>query len=73
MVKQAGTWRVTLDVRARKEVVDEAGVETEALMDDLVQVGVFSPAEGGEALGEPLYVEMHRVRSGRQTITVTVP
>jgi hypothetical protein len=24
-------------------------------------------------LGKPLYVQKHRVRSGRQTITVTVP
>ena len=27
-------WQVTLDVRARKVVVDEAGVETEVPMDD---------------------------------------
>ena len=26
----------------------------------------------GSALGEPLYVQRHRIRSGRQTITVTV-
>jgi hypothetical protein len=29
---EAGTWQVTLDVRARKVVVDEAGVETELPM-----------------------------------------
>jgi hypothetical protein len=63
--KSADAWQVTLDVRARKLVVDEAGIETEAPMDDWVQVGVF-----GE--GEP-YMEMHRIRSGRQTITVTAP
>jgi ABC-2 type transport system permease protein len=56
---------VTLDVRARKVVVDEAGIETEVPMDDWVEVGVF-----GE--GEP-YMETHRIRSGQQTITVTVP
>lgn len=61
----SGAWQVTLDVRARKVVVDEAGVETEAPMDDWVEVGVF-----GE--GEP-YRERRRIRSGRQTITVTVP
>ena len=61
----AGAWQVTLDVRARKVVVDEAGIETEAPMDDWVEVGVF-----GE--GEP-YMEKHRIRSGQQTITVTVP
>ena len=61
----ADAWQVTLDVRARKVVVDEAGIETEVPMDDWVEVGVF-----GE--GEP-YKEKHRIRSGQQTITVTVP
>ncbi len=69
----AGAWQVTLNVRARKVVVDTAGVETEVPMDDWVEVGVFAPAEEGEESGEPLYVQMHRIRSGEQTITVTVP
>jgi hypothetical protein len=46
-------------------VIDEAGIQTDMPMDDWVEVGVF-----GE--GEP-YREKHRIRSGRQTITVTVP
>jgi ABC-2 type transport system permease protein len=69
----AGTWRVTLDVRARKVIVDEAGVETEVSMNDWVEVGVFASAEKGETSGKPLYVQKHRVRSGQQTVTVTVP
>jgi ABC-2 type transport system permease protein len=67
----AGTWQVTLDLQARKVVFDEAGVETEVPMKDWVEVGVFAE-EGGES-GEPLYARMHRIRSGEQTITVTVP
>ena len=63
--KSADAWQVTLDVRARKVVVDEAGIETEVPMDDWVQVGVF-----GE--GEALHSRMHRIRSGQQTITLTV-
>ncbi len=69
----AGTWQVTLDVRARKVVVDEAGVETEVPMNDWVEVGIFAPAEEGEDSGEPLYVQKHRIRSGAQRITVPVP
>ncbi|HEV2149638.1 MAG TPA: M1 family aminopeptidase, partial [Longimicrobiaceae bacterium] len=69
---EAGTWRVTLDVRARKVTVDTAGVETEVPMDDLVEVGVFAAGRGG-GRGEPLYLRMHRVGSGEQRITVTVP
>ena len=69
-----GTWKVTLDVRARKVVFDSAGVETEVPMDEWVPIGVFGPAEeGSDELSAPLDVRMHRVRSGEQTITVTVP
>jgi ABC-type transport system involved in multi-copper enzyme maturation permease subunit len=69
---ETGEWRVTLDVQARKVVVDEAGVETEVPMDDLVEVGVFG-ATGDGGPGKPLYLRMHRVRSGEQRITLTVP
>ncbi len=33
----------------------------------------MAPAEAGNVLGEPLYLQMHRIRSAEQTITVTVP
>ncbi len=64
---------MTLDVQARKVVVDTAGVETPVPIDDWVQIGVFAPAEEGEESGEPLYIQKHRIRSAEQTITVTVP
>jgi hypothetical protein len=57
-------WQVTLDVRARKVVVDEAGIETEVPMDDWLEVGVFDE-------GAP-YLQRHHIHSGLQTITVTV-
>ncbi len=69
----AGDWRVTFEVTARKVVVDSAGTETELPMGEPVEIGVFAPARPGEVLGRPLYVRKHRVRSGPQTITVTVP
>ena len=68
----AGTWQVTFDVDARKAVVDSAGVEKETPMNEWVELGVFADARPGEVLGEPLYVQKHRIHSGRQTITVTV-
>jgi ABC-2 type transport system permease protein len=67
-----GTWRVTLDVIARKVTVDTAGVETVVPMNDFVEVGVYAAGEDGEP-GAPLYRRMHRVRAGAQRITVTVP
>jgi 5,10-methenyltetrahydromethanopterin hydrogenase len=56
------------DVQARKVVVDESGNETEVSMDDWVEVGVFAAADAGEP-----YLQKHRIRSGKQSITVTVP
>jgi hypothetical protein len=67
-----GAWRVALDVWARKVAVDSAGVVTEIPMDDLIEVGVFSAAEDGGP-SEPLYLQLHGVRSGHQRITVMVP
>ncbi len=64
---------MTLDVEARKVVIDEKGVETEMPMNDWVEVGVFAPTEDDTKPGEPLYLQMHRLVSGQQTITVTVP
>jgi ABC-2 type transport system permease protein len=76
-----GEWEVTFQVDARKVAVDELGVETPYEMNDLIEVGVYAPAEpergetaGAEAgAGVPLYVAMHRIRTGPQTITITVP
>ena len=68
-----GEWQVRIDVEARKVVVDTAGAETDLPMNDLIEIGVFAPAQAGEARGKPLELAMHRVRTGLQTITITVP
>jgi hypothetical protein len=70
----AGAWRATLYVDAWKARADSIGRQTPIPMDDLVEVGVFAEPAGkpGEH-GEPLYLRQHRIRSGKQTITVTVP
>jgi len=70
---ETGAWEVTFDVEAHKVVADSAGKETERPMTEWVEIGVFARAVPGETLGNPLYVQKHRVRSGRQTITVLVP
>ena len=69
----AGSWEVTLRVRARKLTVDPAGVEADVPMNEWVEVGVFAPTKPGAEFGETLYLRKHRIRSGVQTITVTVP
>jgi ABC-2 type transport system permease protein len=69
----SGDWQVTLKVRARKAAVDSAGAESILPMNDWVEIGVFAPAEDDTKRGEPLYLQMHQVVDGQQTITVTVP
>ena len=41
-------------------------------MDEWIPVGVFAPTTQGADFGETLYLRMQRIRSGAQTITVTV-
>jgi hypothetical protein len=67
---KAGGWEVTLKVQAHKVVVDRTGAEKEVPMQDWLEVGVY---EAGKGPAEPLYLRMHRIRSGEQTIRVTVP
>jgi ABC-2 type transport system permease protein len=59
-----------MTVQAQKVVVDMTGSEKEVPMNDLLEVGIY---EEGKGLNEPLYLQMHRIRSGEQTIKVTVP
>ena len=56
---------MSVEVRGRKFVVDEEGVETEVPMDDWIEVGIFDEGER--------YLQKHHLGSGKQTITVTVP
>ncbi|MPR36957.1 ABC transporter permease/M1 family aminopeptidase [Salmonirosea aquatica] len=71
-VKQnkAGSWQVTMRVQAQKVIVDRTGHEKEVPMEDWLEVGLY---EEGKGTSEPLYLRMHRIRSGEQTIQVTVP
>ncbi len=66
----SGAWQVTLDVEARKVVSDSAGIDSEVSMDEWVEIGVFGASSRG--LGATLHLHKHRIRSGRQTITVLV-
>ncbi|HEY0928325.1 MAG TPA: M1 family aminopeptidase, partial [Gemmatimonas sp.] len=68
-----GAYQVTLFVDASKARADSIGVETPITMDDLIEVGVFTGPGQYDAPGEALYLKQHRIRSGKQTIVVTVP
>ncbi|CAA9348223.1 MAG: hypothetical protein AVDCRST_MAG11-3355, partial [uncultured Gemmatimonadaceae bacterium] len=67
-----GMTHLTLDVRARKIVVDTTGAVREVPMNDLVEVGAFAEGADGPAAA-PLVRRLHRIRSGVQRITITAP
>jgi ABC-type transport system involved in multi-copper enzyme maturation permease subunit len=67
---KAGDWQVTLRVQAQKVVIDSTGAEKEVPMNDWLEVGIYEEHNGME---KPLYLQMHRIRSGEQIIKVTVP
>jgi ABC-type transport system involved in multi-copper enzyme maturation permease subunit len=66
-----GRWRITLDIDARKVVVDTRGTETEVPMNDVVEIGVYGAGDG-ETRGTSLYRRMHRVKAGAQRISIVV-
>jgi hypothetical protein len=41
-------------------------------MHDLVEIGVFAPAASDTTTDRVLYIGQHRLRSGDQTISITV-
>jgi ABC-2 type transport system permease protein len=65
-----GGYEVTMEVTAKQFAADGRGKETEEPLDTWFDVAVF--AETGEPLEEvtPLYIEKHRLRSGKQVLTV---
>jgi hypothetical protein len=63
---------VTFEVEAKKIVADSTGRETEVPIGEMIEIGIFAPAAAGEVLGKPLYLQKHRIRSGRQSITMAV-
>jgi hypothetical protein len=68
-----GTWQVRLSLQASKLVVDSVGTETRLPMQEWVEIGVFAPAEEGKQVGKQLYLQKHLIKSGRQTIVLTLP
>jgi aminopeptidase N len=68
---KGGAWQVTLTLQASKLVVDSAGTETKRPMSEWVEIGAFAAATG-EA-GKQLYLQKHLIKSGQQTLVLTLP
>lgn len=63
---EEGSYEVTLTFDSTKLHAGEQGEETEAPLDDPMDIGVFDPE------GNPLYLERHRIDGSIGEITVTV-
>ena len=68
-----GDWRVTLQLKANKEVVDEIGQVTSILLNDWIEIGIYGLSTSNGKSGEPLYLQKHKLRTGQQTLIITVP
>ncbi|HEY0478483.1 MAG TPA: M1 family aminopeptidase [Kofleriaceae bacterium] len=69
-----GKYEVAIEVEARKLYADGKGVETEAPLDELFDVGVFTvePGKPGFGPASVLYLQHQPIHSGKQTVTVLV-
>jgi hypothetical protein len=68
----AGSWQVTLEVETRKVTVDSIGIETNIPMNDWIEIGVYAPRAAGNSSAKVLYLQKHRIGSGKQTIILHV-
>ncbi len=68
-----GRYEVTLDLHAAKRHADGTGKETEAALDDWIEIGVFARGASGKERDETvLYLERHHVTTGTPEVTVVV-
>jgi 5-hydroxyisourate hydrolase-like protein (transthyretin family) len=70
-----GMYDVTLKVAVKKYYADSTGKETEAPMDDYVNIGIFADEttnKDGRRQTNPLYLQKHKLKSGEHTLTIRV-
>jgi ABC-2 type transport system permease protein len=65
-----GGYEVTIEVTAKQFAADGRGKETEEPLDTWFDVAVFAETDEPLEGVTPLYIEKHRLRSGKQTLTV---
>jgi hypothetical protein len=65
-----GRYEVTIEVTAKQFAADGSGQETEEPLDMWFDVAVFAATDEPLEGVTPLYIEKHRLRSGKQRLTV---
>ncbi len=66
-----GKYEVTLELKAAKRYSDGLGKETEAAVDDWIEIGVFA-ASADDGDGKVLYLQRKHITEGEPTLTVVV-
>lgn len=69
-----GKWSVAIEVEARKLYADDKGLEAEAPLNGEFDIGVFTaePGKPGFKEANVLYMQRHRLRNGKHTLTFVV-
>ncbi|RYF95359.1 MAG: aminopeptidase [Caulobacteraceae bacterium] len=72
--RKDGKFDVSLTVQAKKLYATGKGVETEAPMNEMLDIGVFTQQPGKKGFGKDdiLVLERRPIHSGKQTLTFTV-
>ena len=65
-----GKWDVTVPIEAKKIYVLETGEEKEAVLDEPIEVGLFTAEPGRDAFDKShvIMMERHPIRSGKQVL-----
>ncbi|MCY2985469.1 MAG: M1 family aminopeptidase [Planctomycetota bacterium] len=67
-----GKYLVQVEVECSKFKADEKGLETEAEMDDWMEIGAFAKPDAGKRYGELLHRERVQLTSGKHKLEFTV-
>ena len=67
-----GKWEVTIQVESHKLKADELGKETEAPVNDWIDIGAFASPEGDKKYGKTLYRQRVKVSQQDNTFTFVV-
>jgi hypothetical protein len=66
------TYKVNLQVNARKYVADSLGYEQEKPMNDWIEIGIFGEPNSPSRNNLPLYLAKHRLTGGQNTIELLI-
>lgn len=67
-----GKYQVRIEVECSKFKADEKGVETEASMDDWIEIGAFGKPESGKRYGKLLHRQRVQLTGGKHELEFTV-